>query len=213
MKMFLLFFLLCQIPSNWALAVSRANFCSQKVRVEQDVATSVDSGALIWDAGRALSDYLLKEGGAVVGHGRILELGSGTGLVGLTAAGLGANEVFLTDKPELIALLERNIEVNDLSGTVKAIPLCWGEDDATAMGAFDLILGSDLLYAPEAFEPLLETLSQVCQPARAQIWLAYPTRFTEDIFFEQAYSQGFEELELTQEIEPGIFLSKLVRVT
>ena len=41
---------------------------------------------------------------------RVLELGSGTGVVGLTAAAMGA-QVTLTDKPGLLEHLQKNIEV------------------------------------------------------------------------------------------------------
>jgi predicted nicotinamide N-methyase len=43
---------------------------------------------------------------------RILELGSGTGLVGISTALNGANELVLTDLPELFDLLNFNVKRN-----------------------------------------------------------------------------------------------------
>ena len=87
-------------------------------------------------------------------------------------------------------------------------------EEATAavrkMGPFDRIIGSDLLYAPESFPELLETLAALCTPEHTQVLLAYPVRFTEPIFLEQAEEMGFEQLGWPEEVEPSIFAARLV---
>ena len=83
---------------------------------------------------------------------RVVELGAGCGLAGLVAAGLGAEEVLLTDQH--IALLEHNAAKNAAVTTpaaVKVQQLRWGDVSAAAaaLGSpprpFDVVLGADVL--------------------------------------------------------------------
>ncbi|XVF62029.1 hypothetical protein PTKIN_Ptkin08bG0184200 [Pterospermum kingtungense] len=95
----------------------------------------------------------------------ILELGSGTGLVGIAAAvTLGAN-VTVTDLPHVIPNLQFNVDANSdvvakKGGTIKVAPLRWGEDDDVEVvgRGFDLVLASDVVYHDHLFEPLIQTL-------------------------------------------------------
>ncbi|KAF9112656.1 Methyltransferase-like protein 21D [Mortierella sp. AM989] len=89
-------------------------------------------GSTIWDAAIVLAKYLertnlleLTTSPAVSGSStpvKILELGSGTGIVGLVAArmlstkGYQGSKVTLTDKDNVVPLLHRNIEKNASSG-------------------------------------------------------------------------------------------------
>lgn len=96
---------------------------------------------------------------------RILELGSGTGLVGIAAAAiLGAN-VTVTDLPHVIPNLRFNAEANSSvlavhGGSVDVAALGWGENEhMVAIGReFDLIIGSDVVYHDHLYQPLIETL-------------------------------------------------------
>ncbi|KAL1356243.1 hypothetical protein AAHE18_05G170100 [Arachis hypogaea] len=100
---------------------------------------------------------------------KIVELGSGCGLVGCIAALLGG-EVILTDLPDRLRLLRKNIETNMkqfcLRGSVTATELIWGDDaDLELVKPMpDYVLGSDVVYSEGAVEDLLETLGQLCGP-------------------------------------------------
>lgn len=55
-------------------------------------------GGIAWPAGEVLSNYLVHKGSDYLKDRCVLELGSGTGLVGLVAAKLGASRVIITDQ-------------------------------------------------------------------------------------------------------------------
>lgn len=63
----------------------------------------------------------------------VLELGSGTGLLGMAAAAIWQANVALTDLPNIVPNLAHNIEINRpsieaLGGTVDSSALTWGSD-------------------------------------------------------------------------------------
>ncbi|MBN3298766.1 MT21D methyltransferase, partial [Amia calva] len=88
-----------------------------------------DVGCVVWDAAIVLSKYLETEQFCDPAAGintwadkTVVELGAGTGVVGLMAATLGAH-VIVTDLEDLQPLLETNIQDNAAlvsSGSVKA---------------------------------------------------------------------------------------------
>ncbi|KAK7386529.1 hypothetical protein VNO78_26823 [Psophocarpus tetragonolobus] len=99
---------------------------------------------------------------ALHGRRRILELGSGTGIVGIVAAATLSCHVTITDLPHVVPNLQFNADANAslTGGEVTVAPLRWGHaDDVEAIGRdFDLILASDVVYHDHLYEPLLETL-------------------------------------------------------
>ncbi|KAI5843862.1 putative methyltransferase-domain-containing protein [Morchella snyderi] len=85
---------------------------------------------------------------------RALELGSGTGLVGLAAAGTlpGVGSVLLTDLPEIISNLQRNVDRNRaaLKSAVDVEVLDWrDETEVEEARRFELVLAADPIYSPE----------------------------------------------------------------
>lgn len=81
-----------------------------------------------------------------------MELGTGTGLVGLVCAKLGARSITLTDyHPSVLATVARNVQENALSiSQVTVAKLDWREvDSALLSDPYDVLIGSDLLYELE----------------------------------------------------------------
>lgn len=92
--------------------------------LEQRIAVGL--GAVVWDCGIALAHALceLTRGS---GHEaldlsrcRVLDLGSGTGVVGLAAHQCGADFVDLVDVPEVLAVLAANAKANTAAGALPA---------------------------------------------------------------------------------------------
>ncbi|XP_010465306.2 PREDICTED: protein N-lysine methyltransferase METTL21A-like isoform X2 [Camelina sativa] len=125
----------------------------------------------------------------------ILELGSGTGVVGIAAAVTLSANVTVTDLPHVLDNLNFNAEANAevvarFGGEVHVEPLRWGEaDDVEVLGRnVDLILASDVVYHDHLYEPLLETLRLMQLEGKKLIFLmAHLRRWKkESVFFKKA---------------------------
>jgi 2-polyprenyl-3-methyl-5-hydroxy-6-metoxy-1,4-benzoquinol methylase len=95
----------------------------------------------------------------------IIDVGAGTGAVGLAAAALGAKVVVVTDLPHLRYLIESNITHNGLSDTARFAELSWGS--LASWRDFgdcppDFILASDVIYDKNQVQPLIDTLQRLC---------------------------------------------------
>ncbi|KAK9115477.1 hypothetical protein Sjap_014424 [Stephania japonica] len=128
------------------------------------------TGAVMWDSGVVLAKFLehAVESSTLVLHSKkVVELGSGCGLVGCVAALLGA-QVVLTDMFDRLKLLRKNVEANvadhGARGSATVHELVWGEDldpDLTNPPP-DYVLASDVIYSEGAVKDLLATLRQLC---------------------------------------------------
>ncbi|PON53606.1 Lysine methyltransferase [Trema orientale] len=128
------------------------------------------TGAVMWDSGIVLGKFLehAVDSGLLNLQGKkIVELGSGCGLVGCIAALLGG-EVILTDLPDRLRLLKKNVEVNlghgNVRGSATVTELIWGDDPDMHLiePVPDFVLGSDVIYSEGAVADLLDTLHQLC---------------------------------------------------
>lgn len=127
------------------------------------------TGAVMWDSGVVLGKFLEHASDAELlplQGKKVVELGSGCGLVGCIAALLGG-QVVLTDLPDRLRLLRKNIEVNlrhgNMRGSAKVMEFTWGDDldPELTEPPPDLVLGSDVIYSEEAVLDLLSALQQL----------------------------------------------------
>ena len=100
-----------------------------------------------WAGGLALARYVLDHPGVVAGR-RVLDLGAGSGLVGIAAAKAGAREVVAAEVDAYaVAALKLNMKLNEASISVLHADLTDSAPPET-----DLILVGDLFYAPDLSE-------------------------------------------------------------
>lgn len=95
-------------------------------------------------------------GGQQGSETQVLELGSGTGLLGLAAACFWHTPVILTDLPTIIPNLTYNVDINRsiaeaVGGRVDAAPLTWGDHSQTderfrRPHQYQLVIVADPLY-------------------------------------------------------------------
>ncbi|EPS95878.1 hypothetical protein FOMPIDRAFT_1032670 [Fomitopsis schrenkii] len=129
-----------------------------KIIIRLAVDASPGCGGTAWPAGEVLSRYIARRG-SLEGQ-TVLELGSGTGLVGLVAGKLGA-EVWITDQAPLLLIMRRNVEMNDLSSRVHVTELDWGSPIPRDIPPPSLILAADCVYFEPAFPLLVKTLADL----------------------------------------------------
>lgn len=131
---------------------------------------------------------------------RILELGSGCGLLGMTLAAMG-NDVLLTDHAGNVDWLRENVELNKATCQSRAVTavLDWGDKDHMSAikdefvgRGFDAIVGTDLIYHPNCHGALAETMRWFTGPTRAPVFLGYPNRDSNGAGFFQIAQEYFD---------------------
>ena len=122
--------------------------------------------AFAWAGGQALARYILDHPDMVRGK-HVLDIGAGSGLVGLAAAQAGAASVLAADIDAFAcAAIRLNAAANNCEITVTQ------DDRIGAAGAWDVILVGDLFYE----RPLAERLLAWLEPLHIPAFLGDPGR-------------------------------------
>ncbi|KAI6105425.1 putative methyltransferase-domain-containing protein [Pisolithus sp. B1] len=132
------------------------------IRITLRLDASPGCGGMAWPAGEVLSNYIALRGEQYCRGKTILELGSGTGLVGLVAGALGGH-VWITDQAPLLGIMQDNVIANNLQSSVTVAELNWGEKVPSHIPCPDLILAADCVYYEPAFPLLVKTLSDLSE--------------------------------------------------
>lgn len=142
------------------------------------------TGAVVWDNALLLVRLLARRGKAGLLGRRVVDVGCGTGLLGLACAARGARAV-LTDVGPAVPLSEANVRANAAAvrgagGSASVVEHLWGESlDAVqaALGAphADVLLACEIVYDNASFAPLLATLLALSGP-KTELLLAVRPR-------------------------------------
>ncbi|EEQ97781.1 Protein FAM86A, putative [Perkinsus marinus ATCC 50983] len=137
------------------------------------------TGLSQWEAGRYLASWLVANKCAVEGKD-VLELGSGSGLVGLVAAGFSAaRRVVLTDGNALVVkALRANVKSNKLDN-VEVAELNWDDQSRSdLLESAEVLLGADLTYDPTIVGALMATIRRMRRDAVCYLCSAVRTDST-----------------------------------
>lgn len=124
----------------------------------------------LWEAAIVLSEFIASQNFSE--KTTVLELGAGLGAPGLTAAACGC-PVTLSDYEEIILDFERVSAAASGLKNVRFSMLDWL--DPPEMERYDLILGAEILFRDEFFQPLLSLLDRALKPGGV-IYLAHDVR-------------------------------------
>ena len=160
----------------------------------------------IWDGGLGLIAYLRKYPVSSK-DALVIDLGSGTGVVGLGMAALGFTNVVVSDLKEAQDLMIENVKLNPTLD-VAVGDLTWGETlpgairERIAVATEVLLVGADIVYRQNLFDPLLTTLGQLSSPKVKCIFATQSTRMHLDEFYARALERGFVKTHLANVVVP-----------
>ncbi|WVR08455.1 hypothetical protein IAU60_005510 [Kwoniella sp. DSM 27419] len=215
------------LPSFESLAPTRPPTTTAEeetaVHVEglsRDVRLKVDAGpgcgGIAWPAGEVLSRYIAYRHAhdpSKLRNKKVVELGSGTGLVGIVAGMLEPTaEVWATDQDVLLDLMEVNAELNLHSSecpggkrNVHIAELSWGEDISASIPAeeTDLVLAADCVYFEPAFPLLVRTLCDLAPIGKdIEILFCWKKRRKADKRFFTMLKKHFDQ-HIVEDDRPG----------
>ncbi|TIS49696.1 MAG: methyltransferase [Mesorhizobium sp.] len=126
--------------------------------------------AYAWAGGTVLARYILDRPSTVAGR-RVLDLGAGSGLVGIAAAKAGASEVIAAeiDRNGIVAL-GLNAAANSVAMTIIGENITAGPPPGV-----DLVLAGDVFYAQEVGQRMVPFLDR-CLAAGIEVLVGDPGR-------------------------------------
>ncbi|XP_007888783.1 protein N-lysine methyltransferase METTL21A [Callorhinchus milii] len=189
------------------------HFAKRDIVIRQDW-KQLGVAAVVWDAAVVLCMYL-ELGAFQLGDRNVIELGAGTGLVGIVATLLGA-KVTITDRDVALKFLESNVQENlssDVLPRAQVKELNWGVSlEQFEQGSYDMILGADIVYLEETFPALLETLEYLSSE-RTTILLACRIRYERDETFLRNLQELFTVEEIHYDAEKDVHVYKAQKRT
>ncbi|MDE0482134.1 MAG: methyltransferase domain-containing protein [Candidatus Poribacteria bacterium] len=118
---------------------------------------------------------------------RVLEIGCGFGLAGITACQAGAKVVFTDFEHDALLFARHNVEQNGIDSAI-FVQMDWNA--LCFQDKFDIILASDVIYEEQNWEPILSSLQNLLSPDGVAFF-SEPNRKNADGFFKCLRDNGF----------------------
>ncbi|CAM9096186.1 unnamed protein product [Ectocarpus sp. 4 AP-2014] len=185
-------------------------------KLKLEVNWGVGIGGGLWSTGILLTEHLAKHAALydlVFKGKRVLELGSGTGLVGLAAARFGPPlEVVITDLESHVDICKRNVAAQDDMGaqastcftcpclttkglcSVRVQAFDWSSEVPEELGEvpFDVVLATDVAYYEHLYAPFVQASALERTAGQHTLVLLGVTRTdTGPAFFDALDKSGF----------------------
>ncbi len=152
---------------------------------------------LVWPSGEVLADQMQFHD--LVGK-RVLELGCGLGLASLVVHRRGGDITASDCHPLTRSFLAENLKLNHL-GSMKYETGDW-RSVTDALGVFDLIIGSDLLY-DRALPALLSAFIDRHSAAAVEVVIVDPNRGNRASFNRDMHKRGYSHSQTLLSSLPG----------
>jgi predicted nicotinamide N-methyase len=143
--------------------------------------------AELWPSALGLGEHIL-ENQEYFKHKKVLELGCGLGLAGITARAAEAEVLFTDYDPLALEFTRRNFRRN--FGYLPGVKLMdWRFP--SLQDTYDIIIGADILYERKMMVPLMTFCEQALKD-NGWIFIAEPGRLTAREFFRMMAGHGWE---------------------
>ena len=160
-------------------------------RLQYDAARPSLHGHKVWPSSFVLMDYLQQRG--VPPQARVLELGCGWGLVGISCAKTFQAQVTGLDAdPAVFPYLQLHDQHNGVHITTRQG--IFADLTPPDLAAFEFIVGADICFWEELVEPLYQLVRQGVAAGVAEILLADPGRPPFDELCARCVSHGDAEV-------------------
>jgi len=181
--------------------------------VGAEAAHTVQTAKRVWDCAVVLAKFLEQQDLRTPGflkEKRAVEMGAGTGIVGLAAAHLGAH-VTITDVDSVVPALQKNAALNP-GVVVNAAALDWMDPEGcAALGRAEVVLGADIVWMMELIAPMVHSMARLCTE-NTVIYFAYQSRSSsaDELLFSslQQTDIAWEKIP-TKELHPDFHSSKI----
>lgn len=166
---------------------------------------------VVWPSSLFLSHYFCANTELICDKS-IVELGAGTGVLGLSLSKLQPQQVTLTDSCQSsISVGQQSVQRNNAQEVCKVEKLTWGNmaeeqdvieklnetrnaEEPQVLG-FDMVVAADVVYEPDLIEALISTGTRLLKDKQSKFYLAnHKDRFDK---YEDRFWQAIHKLNVT----------------